>query len=301
MTDTTKTAHQVYLASAENPCSFCKDNIEISYALKQKVWFHKHDSGTYPCTALTESELLEQTAKDLEEWRSYWGCDSPHDSHVSMGTSDKSARQLGTEQERANRLEHERDDLKELLEQRTEELAQARADHRNDVVVLGTDLQAEWLAARKLAGELEQAKAENNKLLMVALENDEHDYNYWKDIIDTRDRLAGELEAARAALRAWERFAAEANLRKVVVPAWAAALNERAVELTRAALEPKPSGKQRMLCTLCGGPAEFIDKENVWRHAGKPYEDEYLDQSACDKYGYPIEVRAALEPGEQPA
>ena len=48
-----------------------------------------------------------------------------------------------------------------------------------------------------------------------------------------------------------------------------------------------------MVCTICGSPAEFIESEQVWRHAGKPYQKGFDIQSFCDKYGYPISVEEA--------
>jgi hypothetical protein len=50
-----------------------------------------------------------------------------------------------------------------------------------------------------------------------------------------------------------------------------------------------------MCCTLCGSPAYFSVKEQVWRHAGEPHEMVYAAQSFCDKYGYPIQVRPIPE------
>lgn len=51
----------------------------------------------------------EKAEAELTEWRDYWGCESPHDSHAA-GSS-----QLGREQARANRLEAELDKLRRAL------------------------------------------------------------------------------------------------------------------------------------------------------------------------------------------
>lgn len=46
-----------------------------------------------------------------------------------------------------------------------------------------------------------------------------------------------------------------------------------------------------MKCKSCWSPAKWDEKEQVWRHDGKPYEN---TQFLCDKYGYPIEVEPML-------
>lgn len=59
--------------------------------------------------------------------------------------------------------------------------------------------------------------------------------------------------------------------------------------------DPLNVGKAVMeiyVCAICGGPAKWEPKEQVWRHAGGALEDGFLAQSFCDKYGYPIKVRA---------
>lgn len=49
-------------------------------------------------------------------------------------------------------------------------------------------------------------------------------------------------------------------------------------------------------CTRCNGLAEFHQDEGVWRHAGEPHQEGFLEQSFCDRYGYPIEVTDGTNP-----
>ena len=49
------------------------------------------------------------------------------------------------------------------------------------------------------------------------------------------------------------------------------------------------------VCTECGGPAEYRADEGVWRHAGQPYENGFIAQMFCDRYGYPIETAEEKE------
>lgn len=62
------------------------------------------------------------------------------------------------------------------------------------------------------------------------------------------------------------------------------------------ALDPavKESLTVQLVCSICGGPAEFRERENCYRHKGKPWGTLGAAQSFCDKYGYPIEVVAAV-------
>ncbi len=46
----------------------------------------------------------------------------------------------------------------------------------------------------------------------------------------------------------------------------------------------------KLRCIICGSPAYFHGGEGVWRHAGEPHQQEYLEQNFCDRYGYPIQV-----------
>ncbi len=66
-----------------------------------------------------EAKITRLTA-NLAEWRDYWGCESPHDSHIQIGSSERYARQLGKEQARANTAENKLDkaerEIKELRE-----------------------------------------------------------------------------------------------------------------------------------------------------------------------------------------
>lgn len=50
-------------------------------------------------------------------------------------------------------------------------------------------------------------------------------------------------------------------------------------------------------CTRCNGLAEWDASQSVWRHmSGDPLSDRLIEQSFCDKYGYPIDVRVAAAP-----
>lgn len=64
--------------------------------------------------------------------------------------------------------------------------------------------------------------------------------------------------------------------------------SENAVLRAQLALRPH-SG--RLVCTLCGSEAEYIEDEAIWRHKGEPFDDKYAAQSFCDRYGYPIKIR----------
>jgi hypothetical protein len=55
---------------------------------------------------LPSRERIAELEAELEEWRDYWGCSSPHDTHVQSGERGEYARQLGIEQARANRVEN---------------------------------------------------------------------------------------------------------------------------------------------------------------------------------------------------
>jgi len=61
-------------------------------------------------------QRAEAAERDLAEWQDYWGADSPHDTHVQVGTSEKFARQLGKEQARANTAENRLDQMTERAE-----------------------------------------------------------------------------------------------------------------------------------------------------------------------------------------
>jgi hypothetical protein len=53
-------------------------------------------------------------------------------------------------------------------------------------------------------------------------------------------------------------------------------------------------------CTLCGDLAEFREDEQVWRHAGNSQERGLMvPGEGCDKYGYPIKVRAVLDAAKE--
>lgn len=52
------------------------------------------------------------------------------------------------------------------------------------------------------------------------------------------------------------------------------------------------SAMETYVCTICGSQAKWEPEAQVWRHAGEPSSDAFLTQTFCDKYGYPIEVRA---------
>lgn len=66
----------------------------------------KHENRDLERERNEAREKLAAAEHDLEEWRDYWGSDSPHDSHVMAGTSDPFVRQLGKEQARANTAEN---------------------------------------------------------------------------------------------------------------------------------------------------------------------------------------------------
>lgn len=51
----------------------------------------------------------------LTEWQDYWGCDSPHDTHVQIGNTQPRERQLGKEQARANTLQNQNAVLEQEL------------------------------------------------------------------------------------------------------------------------------------------------------------------------------------------
>jgi len=53
--------------------------------------------------------------------------------------------------------------------------------------------------------------------------------------------------------------------------------------------------ENKIVCALCGAPAQWDEKYEVYRHASTlngstvtPWED---GSALCDKYGYPIPVR----------
>ena len=48
-----------------------------------------------------------------------------------------------------------------------------------------------------------------------------------------------------------------------------------------------------LVCTICGCEAEYCSDDDVWRHKGDPSDKQYMMQTFCDKYGYPIPVRPA--------
>lgn len=50
-----------------------------------------------------------------------------------------------------------------------------------------------------------------------------------------------------------------------------------------------------IVCSICGSPAEYIEKEGCWRHKGQPWDDGYLGQQFCDRYGYPIHPKVLSE------
>ena len=61
--------------------------------------------------------MLPEVAARLKEWEDYWGCESPHDSHVQAGCYPN---QLGKEQARANRAENTCRELLEALKEAVE-------------------------------------------------------------------------------------------------------------------------------------------------------------------------------------
>jgi hypothetical protein len=46
--------------------------------------------------------------------------------------------------------------------------------------------------------------------------------------------------------------------------------------------------REGLSCLNCGCPVEFRKDEGIWRHAGEPFQDKYLAQAFCPRYGYPI-------------
>ena len=56
-------------------------------------------------------EDIDRLEAELKEWQDYWGCESPHDTHVQAGTTDPYVRQLSKEQARANQATHRIVDL----------------------------------------------------------------------------------------------------------------------------------------------------------------------------------------------
>lgn len=68
---------------------------------------------------------VERLNAKVAEWEDYWGCESPHDSHVQSGEPGQYARQLGLEQARANRAENKYDDQAGRYEEMEGELDEA--------------------------------------------------------------------------------------------------------------------------------------------------------------------------------
>lgn len=82
-----------------------------------------------PSTAGAELQAeIEGLKRDLAEWQDYWGCDSPHDSHVQAGNSNPFSRQLGKEQARANTAENANNRMREEVERLTAENAELKKD-----------------------------------------------------------------------------------------------------------------------------------------------------------------------------
>ncbi len=67
------------------------------------------DEHVKTCNSDRERQRADKAEAELKGWQDYWGCDSPHDSHVQIGTSEPFARQLGKEQARANKAGNELD------------------------------------------------------------------------------------------------------------------------------------------------------------------------------------------------
>ena len=74
---------------------------ELDLATASRNAKHYADMSLYLERERDEAKRRQGLAEsDLKAWQDYWGCESPHDSHVSQGDV------LGKEQERANRAEN---------------------------------------------------------------------------------------------------------------------------------------------------------------------------------------------------
>lgn len=77
---------------------------------------------------------------------------------------------------------------------------------------------------------------------------------------------------------------------------------EELAKLAEQPAQPPGDPATEHRCTRCNGLAKFVESEGVWRHAGEPHQQEHLEQSFCDRYGYPIEVKLTKQPpGDAPA
>lgn len=77
--------------------------------------------------------------------------------------------------------------------------------------------------------------------------------------------------------------------RRPAKPALIAAEIDRLQRLGNLDSSATPAPEEPKVCALCGSPAEYSPEEGVWRH------DLKHSPIICDKYGYPIEVRAKGE------
>lgn len=81
----------------------------------------------------------DETIAKLHEWQDYWGCESPHDTHVQAGTTpDGFGRQLGIEQARANLATHRISELTAriaLLEPQNNQLRDAAERAERELVL----------------------------------------------------------------------------------------------------------------------------------------------------------------------
>lgn len=96
-----------------------------------------------------------------------------------------------------------------------------------------------------------------------------------ESLLDAEDMMA-------MPCRTMEKCFAEARAALADVPAEAISVGKDSLHTAVEAVDA--------VCKLCGCAAEFKPDEGVWRHKGKPSEDEYFAQTFCNKYGYPIPV-----------
>lgn len=77
--------------------------------LRAEAWAHEDGEPGAEGSLDPLTLKIERLESELKEWWDYWGCESPHDTHVQAGIIDPNSpwKQLGIEQARANRLQHE--------------------------------------------------------------------------------------------------------------------------------------------------------------------------------------------------
>ncbi len=116
--------------------------------------------------AYAANQRAEAAEAALKEWQDYWGSDSPHDTHVQIGTSEKYERQLGKEQVRANTAENRLARAEAALAEAKLVIDAARGiRHWHDtanggMIVSGEHVMALWDAVEKYDDEIPATKAD---------------------------------------------------------------------------------------------------------------------------------------------